>query len=69
LNIGASFAEDQFQGVARKDRIYSAKLGVDYYATRNWLFTFGYEHQVRDSTDAAYDMTRDRFTVDAKLRF
>jgi len=69
LSAGGSYAEDQFQGVTRTDRIWSAKIGIDYYANKNWLFTFGYEHQVRDSTDPAYDMNRDRFTVEAKLRF
>lgn len=64
-----SFVENRFQGTDRVDHTWSAKIGFDYYANKNWLFTFGYEHQVRDSTDAIYDMTRDRFTAGAKLRF
>jgi hypothetical protein len=40
-----------------------------YYFTKNWLFTFGYEHQVRDSTDDTLDMHRNRFMIGAKLRF
>ncbi len=69
LNMGATFAEADFSGADRTDRTYTGKLGVDYYANKNWLFTFGYEHQIRESTDAARDMTRDRYTVGAKLRF
>ncbi|MGL4395510.1 MAG: outer membrane beta-barrel protein [Hyphomicrobium sp.] len=60
---------DEFQGITREDRIYAARLGLDYYFTKNWLFTFGYEHQVRDSTDDSLDMHRNRFRVGAKLRF
>ena len=53
----------------RPARDLAARLGLDYYANKNWLFTFGYEHQIRESSDAAFDMTRERFTVGAKLRF
>lgn len=69
LNMGTSVAEADFSANGRTDRTYVGRVGFDYYANKNWLFTFGYEHQIRDSTDVTYDFTRDRFTLGAKLRF
>lgn len=60
---------DDFRNADRKDDIYSIRTGVDYYFTKNWLFTFGYEHQVRDSSEDQLDMHRNRFMIGAKLRF
>ncbi len=65
----AELKNSDFIGAPRLDRTWSAKLGLDYYHTKNWLFTFAYEHQMRDSNDDAFDVTRNRFTVGAKLRF
>lgn len=67
--LDAELKDSDFIGVARQDRSWSARIGLDYYYTKNWLFTFGYEHQFRDSNDNDYDLTRNRFTVGAKLRF
>lgn len=69
LTAGGGVAQAEFGGTGRTDTTYTARLGLDYYANKNWLFTFGYEHQIRESSDAAFDMTRERFTVGAKLRF
>ncbi len=66
---GLEVREDDYQGLDRADTIYQARAGLDYYFTKNWLFTFGYEYQVRDSSNDALDMHRNRFTVGAKLRF
>lgn len=60
---------DNYLGTSRQDDLFLARAGLDYYFTKNWLFTFGYEHQVRDSTDDSLDMHRNRFMVGAKLRF
>lgn len=69
LTGGLEVREDEFQGIDRGDSIYAARAGLDYYFTKNWLFTFGYEHQVRDSSDDSLDMHRNRFMIGAKLRF
>lgn len=69
LNAGAEVREDEFTGLARTDRSYIGSIGLDYYYTKNWLFTFGYEHQIRDSNFDSLDMNRNRFTIGAKLRF
>ncbi len=61
--------QDQFEGVDRTDDVASGRVSLDYYFTKNWLFTFGYEHQVRDSTLDSLDMHRNRFMVGAKVRF
>lgn len=69
LNIGLEYQNAEFVGVLRNDETVSGKVGLDYYANKNWLFTIGYEHAIRESTDAASDMTRNRVSIGAKLRF
>ncbi|MBK9079265.1 MAG: outer membrane beta-barrel protein [Hyphomicrobium sp.] len=69
MNAGIELRSDVFQGTDRQDELYSIRAGLDYYFTKNWLFTFGYEYQVRDSTDDALDMHRNRFRIGAKLHF
>lgn len=60
---------DDYRDIARDDEFYSIRTGIDYYFTKNWLLTFGYEHQVRDSTEDQLDMHRNRFMFGAKLRY
>lgn len=69
LTGGVELREDEFSGVDRSDTIYAARAGLEYLYTKNWLFTFGYEHQVRDSSIDSLDMHRNRFMFGAKLRF
>lgn len=69
LSATGSAAIDEFQGVARTDYVYSGGAGIEYWANKNWLFTFGYEHEQRDSSDVALTMTRDKFSIGAKLHF
>ncbi len=69
FNAGLKLSEADFSAVHRTDRKYSAGAGVDWHLSKNWLFTIAYQHEVRDSTDDAFDMTRNRITVGAKLRF
>lgn len=69
LTGGVEVREDEFEGTGRQDEVYSVRAGLDYYFTKNWLFTFGYEHQIRDSSDDTLDMSRNRFSIGAKLRF
>jgi hypothetical protein len=69
LNGGIEFRHDAFEGLDRNDNVYKASVSLDYYFTKNWLFTFGYDHQMRDSTSDSLDMHRNRFMVGAKLRF
>ncbi len=69
LSGALEYRTDDFLGTTRQDEVYLARVGLDYYFTKNWLFTLGYEHQVRDSSDDSLDMYRNRFMVGAKLRF
>lgn len=69
LKLGASFAQADFEGVDRQDKIYSGEIGLEYFMNKNWLFTFSYEHQERLSSDELFDMTDNRFMIGAKLRF
>jgi hypothetical protein len=69
LTGGVEVREDDFKGTNRTDMNYIARAGLEYFLTKNWLFTFGYEHQVRDSSEDSEDMHRNRFMFGAKLRF
>lgn len=69
LRLGAGFAHADFEGINRTDNIYSGSIGLEYFMNKNWLFTFSYDHELRDSDDDAFDVTRNRFMVGAKLRF
>ncbi|MGQ0457103.1 MAG: outer membrane beta-barrel protein [Hyphomicrobium sp.] len=61
--------QDDFGGVDRSDDVVLGRVALDYYFSKNWLFTLGYEHQVRDSNVDSLDMHRNRYMVGAKLRF
>lgn len=61
--------QDDFDGANRTDDLAVGRISLDYYFTKNWLFTFGYEHEVRDSSMDSLDMHRNRYMIGAKLRF
>lgn len=69
MNFSMAYADAEYVGIARRDTTLTGRVGVDYYMNKNWLFRVGYEHTVRESTESAYDMSRNRFTVSAKLMF
>ena len=62
--IGADYT-----GNDRRDLSKRARVGLEYNFIENWSFTAGFEHQERDSNDDALDMTRNRVTIGAKLKF
>lgn len=69
LSAGATAKETDFSEENRSDRTYSGRIGLEYYLNKNWLFTFQYEHERRDSNLDEFDMDSNRFMVGAKLRF
>ncbi|MCH9808332.1 MAG: outer membrane beta-barrel protein [Alphaproteobacteria bacterium] len=69
LKAGIGFTQADFQGQNRKDDIITGDVGIEYYMNKNWLFTFSYEYQNRQSDVNFYDMERNRFMIGAKLRF
>jgi hypothetical protein len=69
LNIGALIRDDQSVAAGTAELVYGGRIGLEYYFSKNWLFTFAYEHDVRESDSDSRDMHRNRFMVGAKLRF
>ncbi|MCB1520852.1 MAG: outer membrane beta-barrel protein [Hyphomicrobiaceae bacterium] len=69
LNMGLEYRLGDYVGAFRTDKTLSGSIGLEYFANKNWVFTIGYEHAVRDSTEPLFDMTRNRVMVGAKLRF
>jgi hypothetical protein len=69
LSGAVELRQDEFGGADRTDDVALGRVSLDYYATENWLFTFGYEHQVRDSSVDSLDLHRNRFMVGAKYRY
>jgi hypothetical protein len=59
----------EYIGADRDDLTFEAGVGLDYYYTKNWMFSLDYKFQDRSSTDPDYDMTRNQFRVGAKLSF
>lgn len=68
LNAQAEYKDLDYAD-GRHDRVAAARIGVDWYASHNWLFNISYEHLVRDSNQAVNDLTRNMVSVSAKLRF
>lgn len=69
MNVAVEFSDAEFVGVARRDKTLSGRIGIDYHLNKNWLLSLGYEHAVRESTESEFDMSRNRVTIGAKLRF
>lgn len=68
-SINLEFRSADFVETGRQDQTYAAGLGLDYYYTKNMLFTLGFEHQLRQSNDDDANMNRSQVRVGAKLRF
>lgn len=62
-------ADLDFIGSTREDRVFEANIGLDYYYTKNWLFTAGYGFETRDSNEAEFDLDRSMVRIGAKLKF
>jgi len=69
MNFALEYTDAKYVGIARRDTTVTGRIGLDYYLNENWLLSLGYEHSARDSTDTNCDMSRNRVTVGAKLRF
>jgi len=69
LSAEGLYRESEFSGLTRQDRTYTGRLGVDYWHSKNLMFTFGYEHMERRSNEDAFDVTRNQVRAGAKLRF
>ncbi len=67
--VDLEYLDANFIGSPRHDQILTAGVGLDYYYTKNWLFTLGYVFEDRQSNEDIYDTTRNRFRAGAKLKF
>ncbi len=68
LNAGAELQRLEMTN-GNADHVITGRFGVEYYASKNWLFTFGYEYQQALSTNADREMSRNRVRLGAKLQF
>ena len=68
-HVELGLVDADFTGVDQQDTTWIARAGLDYEFKRDWFLSLGYEHQDRNSTDDAFDMTRNRILVGAKLKF
>jgi len=69
LSAEGTFKLADYAGENRSDKIWLGRIGLDYMASKHWLFSVSYEHQELVSSEAGFDRTIDRFTVGAKYRF
>ena len=69
VSAEASYKIGEYIGEAREDKIWMGRVGVDYMASKHWLFTFGYEHQELQSSESDVERKLDKVTIGAKYRF
>jgi hypothetical protein len=69
LRVDAEARESEFFGSDRVDHVLSAGFGLDYHLSDNWLFTFAYDYQTRLSNRSDDEVSRNRISIGAKLRF
>ncbi|MBX3493976.1 MAG: outer membrane beta-barrel protein [Parvibaculum sp.] len=62
----ASYANQDYEGVARSDDVVRAGLGVDYLINRNFSVGLGYDYTDRDSNVPGLDYTRNEFGLTLK---
>ncbi len=69
LHLSAAVQNANFMNEEREDWSYTGHVGLEYFLNKNWSFMINYDHETRESTVDAFDMSRNRFGVRAKLRF
>lgn len=62
----ASFANQDYEGIARDDDVIRAGLGVDYLLNRNFSLRLGYDYTDRDSSVNPFDYTRNEVGLTLK---
>ena len=69
VNLQARHGRADFVGSDRHDTYWAFGGGIEYFHTKNWVFTLSYEHQIRESTAEDYDSTRNIIAAGVKIRF
>lgn len=67
--VEGSYREIDYIGEARADSAWVGRIGLEYFANRNWVFTLGYEHQELKSTMSAFDRELDKISLGVKYRY
>jgi len=68
-SAGAGVSESDFIGETRTDLTLSATAGLEYFYTKNILFSAGYTFENRQSNEDEYDLTRNTVRFGGRLRF
>ncbi len=66
-NVG--YADVQFIGTTRVDQVFEAGASLQYFYTKNMLFTLGYTYEDRNSNEPNYDFDRSIVRVGGTLKF
>lgn len=69
LTADLEIKDADFFGVDRQDQLYAGRIGLEYFPNKLLSLSLAYEHAIRESTEDALDMTRNRVWVGAKLRY
>lgn len=69
VSAEASLREFEYLGENRVDHAWVGRVGLEYFLSRNWLLTIGYEHQDLASSVEGLDRQVDKVTVGAKFRY
>lgn len=68
-SANAGFADIDFLGTTRTDQVFETGASLQYYYTKNALFTLGYTFETRDSNDPTYDLDRSIVRVGGTLKY
>ena len=68
-SVELGLADVDFIGTDREDQILKAGAGLQYFYTKNMLFTLGYTSETRNSNDPTYDLDRSVVRVGGTLKF
>lgn len=69
LKLGAEIREEDYIGSTRRDVSMIGRAAIDYHVSPTWLLTLGFEHTNRDSNDPSSVLTRNVYSIGAKMRF
>ncbi len=69
LTAEAEYRIDEFHQSTREDDTWFARLGAEYYHTKNWLFTFNYEYRQRESVTLREPVTQNKVMFGVKYRY
>ena len=66
---GAGLTQTDFLGATRTDLTLEANAGLQYFYTKNTLFTLDYTYENRQSNDNQFDLNRNVVRFGGRLRF